>query len=68
MLNKMLLALIAVALWIIALNPWLRPAPVAAASAAQIEVYDYRVVSTIRSIESYVTSIANGLCLNNKLC
>ena len=35
-LTKVLLGVIAIALWMIALNPWLRPAPAAAARGQKV--------------------------------
>ena len=36
-LTKILLGIIAIALWVIALNPWLRPMPVAAQEEVSFE-------------------------------
>lgn len=55
--TKSLLAAIAVALWMIAVNPWLRPMPVSA--------QDRRDLS---QIESYLRQISNGTCTNSKIC
>ena len=55
---KLLLLAIAVGLWVNVASQWFRPVPVQAAEQ------DY----VIRSIDSAVKSIANGLCLNSKIC
>ena len=62
--TKFLLLVIAVALWMIALNPWLRPVAVAAAQ----EVDLISIESYLSSIESDVESIYWGTCLNSKIC
>ncbi len=38
-LTKVLLGVIAIALWMIAINPWLRPAPVAAQEKVSFESF-----------------------------
>lgn len=70
-LTKSLLAAIAIALWIIAMNPWLQPMPV----AAQEDVDLRRVESSLSSIQSDVLSMESdlgrlqrGTCSNSKLC
>jgi hypothetical protein len=70
-LTKSLLAAIAIALWMIAMNPWLRPTPV----AAQEKVDLSQVESSLSSIESEVSSMGNdlgrmqrGTCTNSKVC
>jgi len=63
--TKLLLAVIAVALWLIALNPWLQPPPV---SAQDSDRYLRRIQSSVSSIESSLRSIGNGVCLNGKIC
>lgn len=54
--TKLLLALIAIALWMNALNPWLRPIT----ASAQVE--------ELSGIASEVRRISRGLCLNGKIC
>ena len=39
-LTKVLLGIIAIALWMIALNPWLRPVPVAAQEKVSFESFE----------------------------
>ena len=56
-LTKALLAAIAVALWMIALNPWLRPIT----AGAQTDIYLQRIADD-------VSAIAGGVCLNPKIC
>ncbi len=69
--TKSLLAAIAIALWMIAMNPWLRPIPVAAEEKVDLS----RVESSLSSIESDVSSMESelgrmqrGTCTNSKLC
>ena len=57
-LTKVLLLAIAVGLWMNVAAQWLRPIPVHAAGA----------VEQTANIERYVHQIANGLCLNSKIC
>ena len=63
-LTKLLLAAIATALWIIALNPWLHPIPV----AAQSESYLRSIRADVSSIQSDVNAIWGGICINGKIC
>ena len=65
--TKFLLLVIGVALWIIALNPWLRPVAVAAAQG-HIEYYLSSIEEDLSSIESEVGKMPRGLCLNLKIC
>jgi hypothetical protein len=53
-LTKSILAAIAIALWVIAMNPWFHPVSVSAQDDS--------------SIENYVRQIANGTCTNSKIC
>jgi len=70
-LTKSLLAAIAIALWMIAMNPWVRPTPV----LAQEKVDLSQVESSLSSIESDVSSMKSdlgrmqrGTCTNSKVC
>ena len=56
--TKLLLLAIAAGLWMNVASQWLRPIPVHAAGE----------VEQTQSIERYVRQIANGLCLNSKIC
>ena len=56
-LTKSLLAAIAIALWMIAMNPWLRPIPV----LAQEKVDLSQIESSLSSIESGVSSMKSDL-------
>jgi hypothetical protein len=58
--TKTVLTFIAVALSIIALNPWIAPTRVEAAAASQDGV--------ATAILAMVTQIANGSCPNTKIC
>jgi hypothetical protein len=58
--TQVVLTIIAVALLIIALNPWLAPQRVEAAAMSQ-----EGVVSAILAV---VTQIGNGLCKNTNIC
>ena len=64
--TKLLLAVIAVALWLIALNPWLQPPP--PVSAQDSDRYLRRIQSSVSSIENSLMQIGNGFCLNGKIC
>jgi hypothetical protein len=55
--TKSILGAIAIALWVIALNPWLRPMPVSAGEN-----------SDVSSIEMHLRQIATGTCTNSKIC
>ena len=53
--TKFLLAVIAVALWLIALNPWLQPATVTAAQdSSGIELYLAEIQSDVSKIQKDV--------------
>jgi hypothetical protein len=79
--TKILLAAIAIALWAIALNPWLAPTPAAAGpfddirgirtSVAAIEkeiVYLRSIDSALASIKDGLGAVAGGSCRNAKIC
>lgn len=58
--TKILLAIMGMALWFIALNPWLRPPMVQARSAS--------LDDTVREIARSVDRIERGWCSNKKIC
>jgi hypothetical protein len=58
--TKAVLTIIALAMSIIALNPWIAPQRVEAAAASQEGV--------VTAILATVTQIANGNCRNTKIC
>ena len=62
--TKLLLAAIATALWLIALNPWIQPIPV----AAQSEFYLSLIQSDVSQIQNRVRQMATGVCTNSKIC
>lgn len=62
--TKMLLAAIAIALWLIALNPWLRPISVAAKGDVDLS----NIESYLSSIDSHVGRISRGTCTNSTIC
>ena len=79
--TKLLLAAIALGLWVNAIGNWFQPVAV----EAQSERYLRNIQSSLRSIESDVSfmsvgvlgtgsvesdvsAIANGLCINNRIC
>lgn len=68
--TKLLLAAIAIGLWLNVMNPWLRPVP----AEAQTEILSSilravrSIQSDVSSIKSDVSSIASGLCLNSTIC
>ncbi len=62
--TRVLLAIVALALCVIALNPWLRPTPVAAKTIEQ----GFVQVQNLGFIERYLREIAKGKCENPKLC
>lgn len=76
--TKLLLAAIAVALWLIALNPWVHPTPVVAQGdvdlstvesyLAYIQADTSQIQSDISSIESSVGRIGRGTCSNSNIC
>lgn len=63
--TKVLLALIALALWMLALNPWLRPAPVQAADPPEpqtgIEIELSRVRDAIRDVDISIGALESVL-------
>jgi len=62
--TKAILTTIAIALVIIALNPWLSPSSV----QAQYE-YDFgNIASDVDKIEAHVRRIHRGSCTNSKIC
>ena len=69
--TKSLLGAIAIALWVIAMNPWLRPIPVAAQEKVDLSRVE-KSLSAIESDVSYMGSalppMANGTCTNSKIC
>jgi hypothetical protein len=69
--TKSLLAAIAVALWVIAMNPWLRPMPVAAqerVDLGRVESSLDAIQSDISSMETALGRISKGTCVNSKVC
>ena len=62
--TKSVLTVIAISLFLIGINPWVKP-PVAHADA---EFYLSSISSHVASIQNEVDSISTGLCLNGKLC
>lgn len=63
--TKVILTVIALALSVIALNPWLQPVTV---SAAPQDYLMRSIESAVESIESDLNRIYSGLCLNSKIC
>jgi hypothetical protein len=59
--TKMLLAAIALAVWMIALDPWIRPEPVAAQG-------DGEIVHWLQNIAGATGTLSMGTCRNAKLC
>ena len=57
--TKLLLTAIAIALWMIALNPWLKPVPVAAQGESAY---------WLEHISAATGTIAMGTCRNAKIC
>ena len=67
--TKLLLAVIAVALWLIALNPWLQPVSVAAAQDfSMMETYLAYIQTDVSSMKSDLGAIYDGICLNSTIC
>ena len=63
--TKMVLTVIAIALSLIALNPWVAPLP----ASAQLSASDLSSIEgDVSSIKSHLGSIYRGICLNNKIC
>jgi hypothetical protein len=77
-LTKILLAVIAIALWLIAANPWLQPMPVSAqektdlstveASLSSIDNHFSSMENNISSMESDLSRLSRGTCTNGKVC
>ena len=65
--TKGLLALIALALLMNALNPWLRPVPVSAQTADTLAVLS-GIQSSVSGIEADLSNISGGNCMNATLC
>jgi hypothetical protein len=63
-LTRIILAAIAIALWVIAINPWLHPVPV----AAQQRDWETSVESLLKSVQKDVARIQTGTCANSKIC
>ena len=64
--TKLLLASIALALWIIALKP-VGSGGIVSPAYAQINELN-GIASDVSSIRSDLSGVASGLCLNSKLC
>ena len=63
-LTKVLLAAIAVALWLNALNPWIQPRSAVALPDTDLS----EIESYVSSIRSELGDIHSGTCLNSKIC
>jgi len=63
-LTKTLLAAIAIALWMIALNLWHQP--VHAATPESVDLSS--IESSLSSMDSSLSRISRGVCTNSKLC
>ena len=63
-LTKLLLAAIAVALWMNAVNPWIRPT----SASAGVDFAISQIKNDVSRIETYVKRISKGTCKNDKLC
>ena len=63
-LTKLLLAAIAVALWMNVVNPWIQPN----SASADVDSDIKKIQRDVRSIKRDLDSISSGLCLNSKLC
>ncbi len=57
--TKVVLTVIAIALTVIALNPWIAPTVVQAS---------YHLESIVSAIQEDVSGIAAGMCFNDKIC
>ncbi len=66
-LTQVLLALITLGLFLNGLNPWLRPAPVAAQSHTEY-LHTTGVEQDIHRIMSAVDGLSSGRCANKKIC
>jgi len=61
--TKLLLAVIAIGLLLNAMNPWIQPPR----AEAQTEILN-SILRAVRSIQSDVSAIAGGICLNSTIC
>ena len=61
--TKALLLAIALGLWMNVMGSWMRPRPIQAAQSQEGLSLTY-----LMQIHGYVNGIANGLCLNSKIC
>ena len=70
--TKVILAVIALALSVIALTPWLQPVTVSAAPQdylmRRIESAVGGIEFTVGGIKRELESLSSGLCLNSKIC
>ena len=69
--TKLLLAAIALGLWINVVGDWIRPVPVQAQSDRRLRNIERTVDDierTVDDVQSTVDSIALGICLNPKIC
>ena len=65
---KLLLAAIALGLWMNVLGDWIRPVPVEAQLGTDTTRYLRNIQSSVNSIESDLNGIYRGRCRNNKIC
>ena|ERR1700752_4007727 len=74
---KVVLTLIAIALWMIVVKPWLQPSAVSAQSKSSLQQMTDRMIldSSIQDVKRSVwevghavDEIAQGRCLNKKIC
>ena len=62
--TKAVLTVIAIALTGITLNPWISPSEVRAEATSIL----YGIQADVGSIGGHVFNIANGTCVNGKIC
>ena len=62
--TKILLAAIALGLWLNAVNPWIRPLVVWADAESSLS----SISSNVNSMETDLGRIARGVCTNSKIC
>ena len=63
--TKAVFTLIAISLFLIALNPWIAPTN----AYAELDRSDLSSIeSSVRGIKSALGNISDGLCLNSKIC
>ena len=63
--TKAVFTLIAISLFLIALNPWIAPTK----AYAELRGTDLSSIeNSLRGIKSDLGSISSGLCLNSKIC